>query len=91
MGVYQLNKYEQETIINYNNGGKEANIYTCDRALMRKLDKLCEKHPEMFRLDKEEEYSKSYWLPRKLVAIRPPRILTEEQRQKLRDRSPFKR
>lgn len=36
-------KYEQETIFNYNQEEKTASCYTCDAALIRKLDRLIEK------------------------------------------------
>ena len=35
-------KYEQETIFNYNQEEKTASCYTCDPALIRKLDRLIE-------------------------------------------------
>lgn len=34
-----LTREEQETIINYNNAESVACIYTCNKALMRKLQK----------------------------------------------------
>lgn len=34
-----LTKYEQETIINYNNEEKIASIFTYNKSLIRKLDK----------------------------------------------------
>ena len=37
----KLTKYEQETIINFNNDEQEASIYTASPQMMRKLDALC--------------------------------------------------
>ena len=34
----KLTKYEQETIINFNNDEQEASIYTASPQMMRKLD-----------------------------------------------------
>ena len=42
-----LTKYEQETIINYNNEEKTASVYTHDKALIRKLDKKLGEIPDM--------------------------------------------
>ena len=36
----KLTKYEQETIINFNNDEQEASIYTASPQMMRKLDAL---------------------------------------------------
>ena len=41
-----LTRYEQETIVNYNNGDKLASVYTADPIVIRRLDKLVKKYPE---------------------------------------------
>ena len=41
-----LSRWEQETVVNYNNEEKTATVYTADPVVMRKLDKLVEKYPE---------------------------------------------
>lgn len=83
---YQLTKYEMETIINYNDDGKDADVYTCNKALMRKLDRLCERFPDIYRLKRQDSCSKTYLLPKKFIAIRTPRILTQEQKQQYTSR-----
>ena len=45
----KLTRYEQETVVNYNAGEKNATIYTRDRAVMRKLDRLVINFPEIYR------------------------------------------
>ena len=47
----KLTKYEQETIISFNAGEKNAVIYTRDPAVMRQLDKLAKDFPQTFHLD----------------------------------------
>lgn len=42
-----LTKYEQETIINYNNEEKTASIFTYDKSLIRKLDKRLPEYPDI--------------------------------------------
>ena len=39
----ELSRYEQETIINYNQEEQLASCYTHDKALIRKLDELAQK------------------------------------------------
>ena len=80
-----MTRYEMETIINYNQAEKTASIYTCDRSLMRKLDKLCSESEEI-TVEKEDEFSKTYILPKKWVKVRKTRQLSEEEREKLASR-----
>ena len=42
----KLSLYEQETIILYNQADTTAEVYTHDRKLMEKLNRLSQKHPE---------------------------------------------
>ena len=80
MGNY--NGYELETIINYNRIESEANLYTADVFVIKKMDALVEKYPDTFKCIKDNGYSKEYVFPKKLVSIRSPRPkMTEEQRQ----------
>ena len=41
-----LSLYEQETIVNFNEEEATANVYTQNRALRRKLDKLAQERPQ---------------------------------------------
>lgn len=82
----RFTKYEQETIINFNAGEKDASIYTRDKAVMRQLDALVTAFPDMYRIDKVTEYDKCYLVDKKCITYRKPRRLTEEQRGKARER-----
>ena len=45
-----LSLYEQETIINYNEAEKTAGVYTHNKALRRKLERLSQERPDqLFR------------------------------------------
>ena len=68
-----MTNYEKETIINYNEEEKTANVYTCRKSLMRKLDLLCEKYPDNYQLIKSDQYSKTYTVNKRLINIRIPR------------------
>ena len=47
----KLSRYEQETILNFNDKEKTASVYTHNRALQRGLQKLVEERPEECKLD----------------------------------------
>ena len=78
----KLTKYEQETIINYNQEEDMAQIYTCDRNLIRKIDAHIEKNHVNYCI-RRDQLSATYNLPKKFVKVVFSRQLSEEQRQKL--------
>ena len=80
-----MTKYEQETIFCYNQAEENCHVYTCDQSLIRKLDKLCQKDSRI-TAEKSGDGYKEYNFPKKWIQIRPSRILTEEQKQVIRDR-----
>lgn len=81
-----LTKYEQETIINYNQEEKLASCYTMDPSLIRKLDKMCEMSSEITEV-KSADGSKTYTFPKKWLRVKMPRQLSEETREKLAKRA----
>ena len=87
----KLTRYEQETVINYNEEESTASIYTHNRALRRKLEKLSADRPEDCRLYRisRDGLAVEYCLPKSWVRINPPRKgtpLTEEQKQERLER-----
>lgn len=81
-----MTRYEQETIINYNQKETTAQIYTCDISLIRKLDKLCKVFPTI-TVAKSDNYGKAYILPKKWIKVKPPRQLSDEKRSELAERA----
>jgi hypothetical protein len=81
-----LTKYEQETIINFNAGEQTATVYTRDKAVMRKLDTLVIEFSEVYKLTNETEYDRTYEMSKSYVDYRKPRHMTDEQREKLKNR-----
>jgi hypothetical protein len=82
-----LTGYEQETIINYNKEEAEADIYTHDEKLIKKLKQACKVHPEKFKqIDKNGE-AYTFTIHKKYITVKIPKVLTEEERQKLRERA----
>ena len=77
-------KLEMETIVNYNNAEKMAEVYTADPVVMRKLDALCEKYPEDYECYQRTEWDANYRFSKKLVSFRTPVHLTEEQKEQSR-------
>ena len=83
----QLTRIEQETIINANAEEKMAEVYTADPVMIRKLDKMVEKYPNQYKVIKEDDVSKTYQFPKKLIRFGAPvtKVYTEEEKQKLRE------
>lgn len=86
----KLSRYEQETIVNYNNEEKTASVFTCDPVVQRKLDKYVNKYPDVYKCVKvtqvaEGQFSKEYEIAnKKLVSFRPPVVMTEARREACR-------
>lgn len=79
-----LTRYEQETIINFNAGEQTATVYTRDRAVMRKLDRLAVEFPDIYKLTGQTDIDKTYSMPKSHVSYRKPRKLSDEQREQAR-------
>ena len=77
----KLTRYEQETIILYNQADRTANIYTHDPKLLEKLASLAGKYPEQVMPDGPNRYL----VPKSCVLIREP--YSEERRAAARERA----
>ena len=84
----ELTRYEMETIINFNEEEATASVYTHNKALIRRLDKLAQERPEDCRRGKTSSGGKSvdYIIPKGWIRINPSRQLSEEQRAVLAER-----
>ena len=85
-----LSRYEQETIINFNEEEKTAGVYTHNKALIRKLEKLAQERPGDCRREKtcRNGNAVDFTVPKGWIRIHPPRVaapLTGEQKQKRRE------
>jgi hypothetical protein len=94
-GGVSMTRAEQETIVTIGALDKVANICSNDPGYWSKLDKMCEKCPNEYKLIRVHRTKdglilcKWYEVPRKLVRFAPPiakRELTEEQRAAIRER-----
>lgn len=69
----ELSKYEQETIIIYNEDEDTANIYTYDKKLRKKLESLVLKYPDKITLQRVYPYgAATFIVPKSCVSIREP-------------------
>ena len=82
----KLSKYEQETIINFNAAESDAVVFTRDKSVIRKIDALVTEFPEVYRCISETDIDKTYSMPKQYVSYRKPRKLTNEQREKRREK-----
>ena len=79
-----LSKLEQETIILFNEEDSTAEVDTCNKALIRRLDSFCTKSADIACVG-GDEYGKRYILPKKWVKVNMPPQLSEEQLKKKRE------
>ena len=80
----KLSRYEQETIINFNAEEKNATLYTRDRKVMKLIDELVSRYPDVYHLDSQTEIDKTYSFSKSCVKYRKPRTLSEAQREQKR-------
>lgn len=85
-------KLEQETVINFNEEETEARVYTFNRSLQTKLQKLTAERPDECRLDPDQRLTgngaTAFIVPKRWVKVVPPRkvTMTEEQAIASRER-----
>lgn len=77
----KLTKYEQETIINYNQAEDMAQVYTCDKNLIQRMDENIDKFPDSYCVFRTKD-SATYNVPKNYIKVVFPRQLTDMQRQK---------
>ena len=82
----KMTRYEQETVINFNAGEKNATLYTRDPAVIRKVDALVAEFPDTFKCINETDIDKTYEMPKTSVTYRKPRKISEAQRNAVRKR-----
>ena len=80
---------EQEIHINASRDEDFAIAYCSDSTWITKMDKLVAKSPELFEVIAENDVSKTYKFPKRLLSIRSTiiqREYTDEQRQAMAER-----
>ena len=78
---------EQEVIFTSSRDSDKMQCYTTDTTYITKMNKLVAKNPELFKVVAENEVSRTYEFPKKLLSIRSCfKVLTEEQKEACRKR-----
>jgi len=68
--MMSLTKIEQETIILFNEGEADAEVYTHNAKLKKKLETAAKKNPTLYRLkDKNAHGGVSYTFPKKYLTV----------------------
>lgn len=80
-----LTRAERETIILFNEQDDTANICTCNVKLRNRLKTLSQRHECVVWKDGNEIFDE-YELPKSLIRVAAPRQVTDEEREKLRER-----
>lgn len=73
-----LSKYERETVVNYNVEEQTAIIYTRDKALVRKRDRLVIDFPDIYKLIGLTDIDKTYSMPKSYISYRKPKKTSDE-------------
>lgn len=60
-----------------------ATVYSANPAWIRKMEALVKEFPDIFRIKRQTEVSKTYEMPKKYVRIGKPRELSSAQKENL--------
>ena len=82
----KLSRAERETIITYNATSNNAEIYTADKKVMKKIDEYVKLYPSAYSVISKTKTAKIYSVPKKYVKIIRPRNISNTQREKARKR-----
>ena len=81
MTAMRLSNVEKETIINYNQAERTANIYTHNPVLVAQLQELCRMYPDqVYQTASNAWGGLTFELPKKWLHVKPPRVLSPAQR-----------
>lgn len=83
---YRLTISEIETTIRFDLASSTAFIYSADKAFIRRMGVLGEKHGCVVETNRDA-YGCWYECPKQWIKIVPPRVLSEERRVEMRERA----
>lgn len=82
----KITKIEQETIILFNEGESEAEIYTHNVKLKNKLEKMSKKQPEHYKLKLKNPFGGvTYTFPKKSLVIILKEVPSAEERERRKE------
>lgn len=85
MENYNLTRYEKETIILFNEEETTARIETFNGRILRQLEKAAKSCDDVICEERHDDYG-VYTLPKKLIKIHTPRIVSEEEKKNIANR-----
>lgn len=78
----RLSKAEKETIFLTSEADTTGELFTYSKALIKRLEKLCDMFPEMFyKKNDNGSGGLTFVFPKKYFKVATPRILSKEQKQ----------
>ena len=83
----KLTKQEKENIISFNENEETATIYSCSKKIWNKCEKAGYEQIDTGLDSDENIVSKTYETVKKNISFRKLRVLTDLQKEKLRDRT----
>ena len=82
----ELSKLEQETIILFNEAESTASVYTHNKKLREKLERLSQKYPDKIALKSGQPGGAvTYTVPKKSIVVQEP--YSDERREAARQRA----
>lgn len=81
----RLLKCEQEVIISFDADSDVATLYSAYPKWIRKMDKLVEQYPDIYKLVGETDVSKTYSMPKEYISCRKPRNYSDAYREQKRN------
>lgn len=82
----QYSKEEKETYMNTTEADKTATLYSNSRNWIDRMKRLAAEYPDQVTLEREDENGASFIFPKSWMKVRPPRQVSEEQRQQAAER-----
>lgn len=83
-----MTRFEVATIIDFNEAEAEANVYTHNAALCRKLEALAGQRPEEAKRGRVfKDGGREYVIPKRWVKVNAGPMYTDEQRRAMAERA----
>jgi hypothetical protein len=79
----KLSAYERETVINFNEAERFAEVQANNGRLRTRIEKIRRERPDEVEFIREDEYAGFYRIPKNWIKINPTKILSDEQRAAL--------
>jgi len=82
---YRLTNIEKETIITMNEYESFADVEVMNLRLKKRLRELHIDRPNEIKLLRKDEYADVYTVPKSWIKINPPRVLSEEAKERRKE------